>query len=64
MKENGFTLKKKPGTRQYPVQTIIAVDYADDIALLSNKPTQSECLLHNLELAAGGISFHMNEDKT
>ena len=40
------------------------VDYADDIALLANTPTQAESLLHSLEQAAGGIGLQMNVDKT
>ena len=39
------------------------VDYANDIALLANKPTQAETLLYSLELAAGGIGLHVNTDK-
>ena len=38
--------------------------YVDDIALLANTPTQTQCLLHSLEQAAGGIGLHVNEDKT
>ena len=63
MKENGFKLAKER-SRRYPAQTIIDVDYADDIALLANSPTQAESLLHNLEQAARGISLHVNADKT
>ena len=36
----------------------------DDIALLVNTSTQAESLLHSLEQVAGGISFHVNTDKT
>ena len=43
MKENGFTLAKAR-SRRYPTQTITDADYADDIALLANKPTQAESL--------------------
>ena len=39
-------------------------DYADDIALLANTPTQAETLLHNLERAAAGIGLHVNAHKT
>ena len=39
-------------------------DYADDIALLANIPTQFETLLHSLEWAAAGIDLHVNADKT
>ena len=63
MKETGFKLAKGR-SRRYPTQTITDADYADDIALLVNKPTQAESLLHSLERAAGGIGFYVNADKT
>ena len=47
-----------------PPQTITDADYADDITLLANTPAQLETLLHGLEQAAGGISLHVNADKT
>ena len=56
MKENGFTLAKER-SRRYPAQTISEADYADDIALLANTPTQAESLLYSLERAAGGIDL-------
>ena len=34
-------------------------DYADDIVLLANTPTQAESVLHSLKQA-----LHMNADKT
>ena len=39
-------------------------NYTDDIALLTNTPTQTEFLLHSLEQAAGGVGIHVNVDKT
>ena len=63
MKDNVFKLAKER-SRRYSAQTIMDADYADDIALLANIPTQSESLLHSLEGAAGGIGFHVNADKT
>ena len=45
-------------------QTITDTDYADDIALLANTPTQVESLLHSLEWAAAGISLHVNAHMT
>ena len=63
MKDNGFKLKKER-SRKYPAQTITDVDYADDIALLANTPTQAETLLHSLEWAAAGIGLHINAIKT
>ena len=62
MKENGFKLAKE--RRRYSAQIIMAADYADDIALLANSPTQTETLLHSLERAVGGIGLHVNADKT
>ena len=63
MKENDFTWKKARSL-WYPAQTITDADYADDIVLLANTPTQAKSLLHNLEQAAGGIGLHVNADKT
>ena len=63
IKENGFTLKKARN-RQYPTETIMDADYADDIALLANTSTQTESLLHCLKQAASGIGLHVNADKT
>ena len=63
MKENGFKLVKER-SRRYPVQTIMDVDNADDIALLANTPAQAETLLHSLEWTAGGIGLRVNANKT
>ena len=48
MKENCFKLAKEKKQR-IPCTNIMDVEYADDIMLLVNSPTQAECLLHNLE---------------
>ena len=63
MKDNGFKLGKER-CKRYPTQTITDADYADDIALLANSPTQAETLLHSLERTAAGIDLHVNADKT
>ena len=39
-------------------------DYADDIELLANAPTQAKTLLHSLERAAAGIGLHVKAHKT
>ena len=39
IKDNGFTLAKER-SRRYPTQTITDMDYADNITLLLNTPTQ------------------------
>ena len=63
MKDNGFKLAKER-SRRYPAKIITDVDYADDIALLTNTSAKAEYLLHSLEQAAGGIGLHVNADKT
>ena len=63
IKENGFKLTKKRSSR-YPAKTITDADYADDIAILANAPTQAETLLRSLEWAAAGTSLHVNAHKT
>ena len=39
------------------------VDNSDDLALLSNTPTEAEFLLHSLEQTAGRIGLYVNENK-
>ena len=63
MKDNGFKLTKER-SRRYPAHTITDADYANDIALLANTPTQAESLLHNLERGTAGIGLHVNAHKT
>ena len=63
MKENGYTLEKAKSKR-YPARSITGADYADDKALLANKPTQAESLVHRVERAAAGRGLHVNTDKT
>ena len=41
MKENGFTLVKAK-SRRYPARTIMDADFADDLVLLANTPTQAQ----------------------
>ena len=63
IKENWFKLTKER-SRRYPAKTITDADYADDITLLANAPTQGETLLYSLEWAAAGIGPHVNAHKT
>ena len=53
----------KERSRRYPAQTITDANYADDIALLANSPTQDESLIHGSERAASGIGLLVNTDK-
>ena len=63
IKENDFELTKKR-SRRYPAKTITDTEYADDIVILANTPTQAETLLHSLEWSAAGIDLHVNAHKT
>ena len=63
MKDNGFKRTNERSRRHSP-QTFTDTDNADDIALLSNTPTQAETLLLSLERAAAGIGFYVNAHKT
>ena len=63
IRENGFELTMKR-SRRYPTKTITDADYADNIAILANKPNVAETLLHSLERAAAGIGPHVNAHKT
>ena len=63
MKDNGFKLAKER-SRRYPAQTIMDVDYTDDIAFLANTPAQTETLLHGQERVAAGMGLHVDADQT
>ena len=39
------------------------LDYADDLALLTNASVQDESQLHSLQQATKGIGLHGNTDK-
>ena len=62
-KENGFRLKKAR-IKHHPTEIITDADYADDLLLLANTPSQAKSLLHSLEQAARGIGLYVNLDKT
>ena len=62
MKENGINLAKER-SRRYPAQSTTYMDYADDIALPANSPTEAESILHSLEQATGDIELYVNADR-
>ena len=63
MKENSFKLAKLK-KRRYSAQTIMDIDYTDNIALLPNTPSQAKCMLHSLEQTEVSIGLYVNADKT
>ena len=64
-KLNGFgcTLEKAK-SRRYPAKKITDADYADDLALFSDKIDDAERLFHAVEEAAARIGLYVNAKKT
>ena len=62
-KDLGFTLKKAQ-SRRYPAQMITDADYADDLAVLSDRITHAEALLRFVEKTAASVGLHLNASKT
>ena len=61
--ENGLTLAPRR-SRRIPGVTITDLDFADDLALLSDSIEKAQALLHDLEAAAADIGLHVNDIKT
>ena len=61
--ELGFRLSRRQSRRKGPV-VVTDLDFADDIALLSELITQAQDLLARVELTAGQIGLVMNAKKT
>ena len=59
----GFTIKPRQSRRKGPI-SITDLDFADDIALLSNNMSQAQELLDVVEKAALKVGLHMNAKKT
>ena len=57
--ELGFTLQE-PRSRRYPAVKITDVDYADDLAVLTNNIQDAMTLLHKIEEAASEIGLYIN----
>ena len=62
-KELGFTLAKSRSKRN-PAVKVTDVDYADDLAIISDYLTDGTILLHQLEQAASEIGLCINAKKT
>ena len=62
--EKKWFYTKKARSKRYTDQTIKDIDYANDIVLLANAPTQAESLMHSMKQAASDIGLQVNSDKT
>ena len=58
------TTLEKAKSKTHSALCVTDIDYADDIALLSDSVDKAEKLLHNVEMAAKLIGLHINEKKT
>jgi hypothetical protein len=61
--ELGFTLHEAR-SRRYPAVKLTDVDYADDLALLTNNIQDATALLHKIEEAASEVGLYINAKKT
>ena len=59
----GFTISQRRSRRQ-PAEILADLDFADDIALMSDTISQAQELLTRVEDAADTVGLHMNVSKT
>ena len=59
----GFELTKR-WSRRRPPMTITALDFADDIALISEEIAEAQEMLNRVEIETLRIGLHLNEKKT
>ena len=59
----GFKIERKRSKIIGP-QIITDLDFADDIALLSEEITSAQSFLQKLEIEAGKVGLHLNNTKT
>ena len=60
---NGFTVEERK-SRRIPEVKVTDLDFADDIALISNLIDESQRLLNDVETAASKVGLHLNAKKT
>ena len=61
--EPGFTLTPRQ-SRRHPAKKLSDVEFADDVALISETIKEAQKFLTSLEKAAECVGLHMNEGKT
>ena len=59
----GFEIERRQ-SRRHPATVITDLDFADDIALLSEEIEQAQQLLERLELQSAKVGLHLNDKKT
>ena len=63
MNEKGMMIKPRR-SRRYPAEYLTDLDFADDLALISESIKDAESLLQSLEFAASQVGLYCNEGKT
>ena len=61
--ELGFTIKSRQ-SRRVPAVKITDLDFADDIALISDEIQQAQKLLSQIEISSAKVGLHLNAKKT
>ena len=59
----GFTLSER-NSRRYPAIKMTDVDYADDLAIVTDKTSEATIILHKIENTAKEIGLNINSSKT
>ena len=61
--ELGFTLQLRLSRRHDPI-VLTHLDFADDIALVSESLVQAQIMLERVETSTAKVGLHLNSDKT
>ena len=61
--ELGFEIERRQ-SRRHPATVLTDLDFADDIALLSEEIEQAQQLLERLEQQSAKVGLHLNDKKT
>ena len=59
----GFTIRPRQ-SRRHPAEKLADVEFADDVALITDTIKEAQTFLLSLEDAARSVGLHMNEGKT
>ena len=59
----GFTIRPRQ-SRRHPAEKLADVEFADDVALITDTIKEAQAFLLSLEDAARSVGLHMNEGKT
>ena len=61
--DKGLQIECRKSSR-HPSKHVTDVDFADDLALISDNLKNAQALLASLESAANSVGLYLNDDKT